>query len=201
MNVVSGELTLICGPSGCGKSTLLAIASGLLRPDRGRIFALGEDIWSNDLAAVERFRLQHTGFIFQHCNLFPALQAWEQVALPLHYLGLSERDGRTRAEEVLQQVGLSARIRCRPSEMSGGEQQRVSIARALAKLPQFIFADEPTSALDAANGAIVIDTLRQLAHKSATLVLCVSHDARLIDHADRILMIEDGCILSDRRIA
>lgn len=201
MSIASGELTLICGPSGCGKSTLLAIASGLLRPDTGRVHALGEDLWRKDLAALEHFRLHHTGFVFQQCNLFPALRAWEQVALPLHYLGFSATEGRARAEAALRQVGLGTRAHCRPSELSGGEQQRVAIARALAKAPQLIFADEPTSALDAANGAMVIDTLRQLAREAGALVLCVSHDTRLIAHADRVLMIEDGRTLSDRRAA
>jgi putative ABC transport system ATP-binding protein len=201
IQIESGELTLICGPSGCGKSTLLAIASGLLQPDAGSVTALGEDLWHKGLSAIEHFRLQYTGFVFQHCNLFPALRSWEQVALPLHYLGMDAAAARERAESVLRDVGLGERLQDRPRELSGGEQQRVAIARALAKNPRLIFADEPTSALDAASGAIVIDTLRQRARDTDAIVLCVSHDGRLIAHADRVLMIDDGRITSDRRAA
>jgi putative ABC transport system ATP-binding protein len=106
-----------------------------------------------------------------------------------------------RAQAALEEVGLAARMRLRPAELSGGEKQRVAIARALAKEPQLLFADEPTSALDAANGQIVIDTLHRIARAHRTTVLCVSHDQRLITHADRVLAMEDGRILSDRRMA
>ncbi len=148
----------------------------------------------------ERFRLRHTGFVFQGFNLFPALDAIEQVALPLGYLGLDDATARRRATDALEEVGLASRMRLRPAELSGGEKQRVAIARALAKEPQLLFADEPTSALDAANGQIVIDTLHRIARTHGATVLCVSHDQRLISHADRVLAMEDGRILSDRRI-
>jgi putative ABC transport system ATP-binding protein len=199
LDIAAGELTLVSGPSGCGKSTLLAILSGLLRPDGGRALALGQDLASLKPRELERFRLQHTGFVFQGFNLFPALTAIEQVALPLGYLGLDDATARRRARDALEEVGLAARLTLRPAELSGGEKQRVAIARALAKQPQFLFADEPTSALDAANGQIVIDTLHRIAHAHGATVLCVSHDQRLIAHADRVLAMEDGRILSDRR--
>lgn len=194
-----GELTLVSGPSGCGKSTLLAILSGLLRPDSGRVKALGEDLWQLRDNGLELFRLQHTGFVFQGFNLFPALTALEQVALPLSYLGMSPARARARALVALEEVGLAGRANFRPAELSGGEKQRVAIARALAKEPSLLFADEPTSALDAANGAMVIDILRRIAHTHAATVLCVSHDPRLISHADRVLAMEDGKILTDLR--
>ena len=198
LDMRSGELTLISGPSGCGKSTLLAILSGLQRPDSGQVTALGQDLGQLDIRALERFRLLHTGFVFQGFNLFPALNAVEQVELPLSYLGLSPHEARRRAIASLEEVGLGPRMRLRPSELSGGEKQRVAIARALAKEPELLFADEPTSALDAANGQTIIDILHRIARAHGTTVLCVSHDPRLVGHADRVLAMEDGRILSDR---
>jgi len=191
------ELTLVLGPSGSGKSTLLAILSGLLRPDRGRVVALGQDLWKLSRAGLERFRLQHTGFVFQGFNLFPALSALEQVMLPLDYLGLDRHAAFNRARAALEEVGLGARAHLKPIEMSGGEKQRVAIARALAKKPQLLFADEPTSALDMQNGKIVIDSLHRIARAYGATVVCVSHDHRLVTGADRVLTIQDGRILSD----
>ena len=199
VEVDAGELTLVSGPSGCGKSTLLAIMSGLLHADHGRAFALGQDLAALRPRELERFRLRHTGFVFQGFNLFPALNAWEQVALPLGYLGIGDAVARQRARVALEEVGLASRMLLRPAELSGGEKQRVAIARALVKEPQLLFADEPTSALDAANGQIVIDTLHRIARMHGATVLCVSHDQRLIAHADRVLAMEDGKILSDQR--
>ena len=201
IEVAAGELTLVSGPSGCGKSTLLAILSGLLRPDEGRAFALGQDLARLRPVELERFRLQHTGFVFQGFNLFPALNALEQVMLPLGYLGFDDARARRRASDALEEVGLASRMQLKPAELSGGEKQRVAIARALAKEPQLLFADEPTSALDAANGQIVIDTLHRIARTHGATVLCVSHDPRLTAHADRVLAMEDGKILSDHRPA
>ena len=198
LDVRAGELTLIAGPSGCGKSTLLAVLSGLQRPDEGQVFALGQDLSALAARELERFRLLHTGFVFQGFNLFPALSALEQVELPLDYLGLGKAEARRRAIASLEEVGLAARMRLRPAELSGGEKQRVAIARALAKEPQLLFADEPTSALDAANGQVVIDILHRIARGHGTTVLCVSHDPRLTSHADRLLTMEDGRILTDR---
>ena len=201
LQVQAGELTLIAGPSGCGKSTLLSILSGLQRPDSGQVHALGEALGLLDLSALERFRLRHTGFVFQGFDLFPALKVAEQVELPLQYMGLSRAEMRQRAYEALEEVGMWPRRHLRPLELSGGEKQRVAIARALAKRPALLFADEPTSSLDAANGQMVIDMLHDIAHRHATTVLCVSHDPRLIEHADRVLRMEDGRILDDQRLA
>ena len=200
IDIFPAELSLVSGPSGCGKSTLLAILSGLLEPDSGHVHALGEDLARLRPAALERFRLQHTGFVFQGFNLFPALTAVEQVMLPLDHLGFDTASARRRAQLVLDEVGLAQRMHLKPAELSGGEKQRVAIARALAKEPQLLFADEPTSALDAANGQIVIDTLHRIARTHGATVLCVSHDPRLISHADRVMAMEDGKILSDRRV-
>ncbi|WP_279361058.1 ABC transporter ATP-binding protein [Xanthomonas sacchari] len=200
LQVCPGELTLISGPSGCGKSTLLSILSGLQRADAGQVLALGEELGALGATALEQFRLRHTGFIFQGFNLFPALCALDQVRLPLQYMGLAPAEVRSRAEEALAEVGIAHRQHLRPAELSGGEKQRVAIARALAKHPALLFADEPTSALDAGNGQIVIDLLHRIARRHNTMVLCVSHDPRLIRHADRVLSMEDGRILDDRRV-
>ena len=200
LKIFAGELTLISGPSGCGKSTLLSIMSGLQRPDGGRVLALGQELGKLDSHALETFRLQHTGFVFQGFNLFPALTAAEQVELPLHYMGLSDALTRSRAAQALEEVGMAGQRHLRPAELSGGEKQRVAIARALAKQPALLFADEPTSSLDTANGQITIDILHNIAKRHNTMVLCVSHDPRLVGHADRLLTIEDGRILSDRRM-
>jgi len=199
LSLDAAELTLISGPSGCEKSTLLAILSGLQKVDGGRVMALGSELGQLDVRALERFRLQHTGFVFQGFNLFPALSAFEQVELPLNHMGLSRNEARARAQSSLEEVGLAHRMRLRPSELSGGEKQRVAIARALAKKPELLFADEPTSALDAANGQMIIDILHRIARTHGTTVLCVSHDPRLVVHADRVLAMEDGRILSDWR--
>ena len=195
--VYPGELTLISGPSGCGKSTLLSLLSGLQAPDGGQVRALGEDLCAMNKRALERFRLHHTGFVFQGFNLFPALTAREQVQLPLGYLGMDNRRSAERAQQVLEEVGMAHRADMRPAQLSGGEKQRVAIARALAKEPQLLFADEPTSALDAENGQRVIDILHRIARSHGTTVLCVSHDPRAARHADRVLSMEDGVICND----
>lgn len=199
VSLYPGELSLISGPSGCGKSTLLSLMSGLQQPDSGQALALGQDLGRMRLRALEKFRLRYTGFVFQGFNLFPALTALEQVQLPLGYMGLNSRETLRRAKIALDEVGLSHRSHMRPAQLSGGEKQRVAIARAMAKEPQLLFADEPTSALDAESGQRVIDILHRAARNHGTTVLCVSHDPRLVRHADRVLGMEDGAIRSDWR--
>jgi putative ABC transport system ATP-binding protein len=197
--IMPSELTLIAGPSGCGKSTLLSILSGLQFPDSGKVWALDQELSSSSRKELERFRLHHTGFIFQGFNLFPALTACEQIELPLSYLGLTKKQCHERALDALSEVGMAHRTDQRPAALSGGEKQRVAIARAIAKRPQFLFADEPTSSLDAASGQTIINILRRIAHSHGSTVLCVSHDHRLIQYADRVLEMEDGVINRDWR--
>ena len=193
-----GDVTMVMGPSGSGKSTLVATLSGLLKPDEGRVSALGENLWSKSRGSIDRFRLQHCGFIFQGFNLFPALNALQQVESVLKYQGLGRAEARARAKAALEEVGLGKRMRQRPSELSGGEKQRVAIARAIAKEPKLLFADEPTSALDGENGQVVIRLLRRAAKEHGAAVICVTHDPRLESFADRIIYIEDGRILDDK---
>ncbi|CAG9001145.1 MAG: putative ABC transporter ATP-binding protein YknY [Candidatus Celerinatantimonas neptuna] len=198
LQLASGELTLIIGPSGSGKSTLLAMISGLLRPMSGQVLVDGQDLAQLSNRALEKFRLNHCGFVFQGYNLFGALNAIENVMLPLTYgFHLPDKKARAIAAKKLSDVGLSHRQELYPSALSGGEKQRVAIARALVKQTPFLFADEPTSALDKKNGQTVIDILRHIAHHDNSTVIAVSHDSRLIDHADRIITIEDGVIEHD----
>ncbi|MDP3855856.1 ABC transporter ATP-binding protein [Phenylobacterium sp.] len=194
-----GEMTMVMGPSGSGKSTLVAALSGLLKPDAGQVTAMGEDLWSLRPGKIDKFRLDNCGFIFQGFNLFGALSALQQVTTILKYKGFSPGEARDRAAVALTEVGLGARLNQRPSELSGGEKQRVAIARALAKEPRLLFADEPTSALDGENGQIVIKLLQRAAKEHGAAVICVTHDPRLEAYADRIIHIEDGLILDDRR--
>jgi putative ABC transport system ATP-binding protein len=194
-----GEMTLVVGPSGCGKSTLLAILGGLTPPDAGTVTVGETEIWALPPRRLTAFRLETCGFVFQGFNLFPAASALQQVMLPLGPLGLSRDEAMTRARHSLERVGLGHRLDRRPDQLSGGEKQRVAIARALAKRPPLVFADEPTSALDKENGAIVGALLRTAAHEDGVTVLCVSHDQRLIDVADRVVAMEDGRVVGDSR--
>lgn len=197
LQIRAAEMTLVAGPSGSGKSTLLAVASGLLRASAGGVVALGTDLNRLDDRALERFRLMHCGFVFQGFNLFASLTALEQVAYPLqHAIGGGE-DAERRAAAALEAVDLGGKFHLRPQALSGGEKQRVALARAIAKDPELLFADEPTSALYRDNGARVASLLHGIARNRRATVLCVSHDQRLIDHADRVIRIEDGLITAD----
>lgn len=190
-----GHVSLLMGPSGSGKSTLLAVLSGLLRPDGGQVHALGQDLWKMSDRERERFRLKHCGFIFQGYNLFAALSARQQLEMVVRWgEGAPARDARRRTGEMLTLLGLGKKSHLRPSELSGGEKQRVAIGRALIKEPEFCFADEPTSALDWAHGEQVIELLRNAAHERGATVLIVAHDARIIPYVDNVYNLEDGSL-------
>ena len=196
-----GELNLLMGPSGSGKSTLLAVLSGLLRPDTGTVGALGQDVWQMSEDAMERFRLQHCSYIFQGYNLFPALTAREQLEIVLKWgEGCSAREARSRADQVLGQLGMSGKSHLRPAELSGGEKQRVAIGRALVKNPSFVFADEQTSALDWENGQQVINLLTESARERGAMVLVVTHDPRLTPFADRVFELADGKLHAEAEV-
>jgi putative ABC transport system ATP-binding protein len=193
LDLYRGQLALLMGPSGSGKSTLLAVLSALLRPDSGRVLALGQDLGRLTEREREQFRRRHCGFIFQGYNLFPALSAREQLEMVLRWgEGESGRGARRRAAEMLDLLGLDKKQTLRPANLSGGEKQRVAVGRALIKKPDFCFADEPTGALDWANGEQVIEMLRVAAHDRGAVVLVVSHDSRILPHADRVFHLDDG---------
>jgi putative ABC transport system ATP-binding protein len=195
LDLYRGEMALIKGPSGSGKSTLLAALSGLLRPDSGQVVVLGENLWQLSDRERKRFRLLHCGFIFQGYNLFPALTARQQLEMVLRWgMGASRRTARLQAEAMLQLLGLGGKMHLRPSQLSGGEQQRVAIGRALVKGAALCFADEPTGALDWGHGQEVIELLRAAAHEGGSTILVVGHDARIIPFADRVFHMEDGCL-------
>jgi len=195
IELAGGQVSLLMGPSGSGKSTLLAVLSGLLHPDSGEVTALGQNLWAMSDRERERFRLKHCGFIFQGYNLFGALTARQQLEMVLRWgEGASARDARRRCDEMLTLLGLAKKAHLRPTELSGGEKQRVAIGRALIKDPNFCFADEPTSALDWAHGEQVIELLRNAAHERNAMVLIVAHDARIIPYCDRVYQLEDGVL-------
>ncbi|HMC89900.1 MAG TPA: ABC transporter ATP-binding protein [Gemmataceae bacterium] len=187
------EIALLMGPSGSGKSTLVAVLSGLLRPTSGQVQILGEELWALSERGRQRFRLEHFGFIFQGFNLFPGLTARQQLEIVLRWgRGLSQRQACQRARELLGALGLQEHAARIPEQLSGGEKQRVAVARALVKAPNVCFADEPTSALDWEHGRQVVELLREAAHTRNAAVLIVAHDARLIPYADRLYYLEDG---------
>ncbi len=199
LSLYGGELTLLMGPSGSGKSSMIASLGGLQKPDSGIVTAFEKNLWKQTSWGVNKFRRDHCGFVFQSVGLFPALTALQQIMLPLTYLGWSHKAARKKAQETLDWVGLGDRHYSRPNEMSGGQNQRVAIARMLAKQPRLIFCDEPTSALDSVNGARVAELLKDAARLNDAMILCVTHDERLRPYADRVLEIEDGKITHDSR--
>jgi putative ABC transport system ATP-binding protein len=188
----AGNLNVLMGPSGSGKSTLLAVMSALLKPDGGKVTAFGQDLWRMNDSQLEKFRLKHCSYIFQGYNLFPAFTARQQLEVVLRWGGSSTAfEARKRSEQILGSLGLSHRMNLRPSQLSGGEKQRVAIGRALVKNPSFIFADEPTSALDWENGQQVIELLSGTA-KRGTTVLVVTHDPRIVKFAHKVFELNDG---------
>jgi len=190
-----GEFTGLVGPSGSGKTTLLNIIGGLDSPTEGQVSVLGHAL--NDTSHGERARLRrkHMGFIFQSYNLLPVYTVFENVELPLHIGGMSWRERRQRAHEALDAVGLGSRAGHRPFELSGGEQQRVSIARALVTGPDVVFADEPTGELDTATARSIADTLAEIASSGQATVIVATHDLELAATAQRRMDLVDGEIV------
>lgn len=194
LEIKTGDIQLLMGPSGSGKTTLLSILAGLLAPNEGYVYLLGQEITRMPKEKLANFRLHNIGFIFQGFNLFPALTAAENVELVLNFKGIRGETARKQAQILLEQVDLGSYAGHKPSELSGGQKQRVAIARALAGNPKLIMADEPTAALDSQSGHNVIELLRTLAKEQGTTVLMVTHDPRIIDVADRVAYLEDGVL-------
>jgi putative ABC transport system ATP-binding protein len=197
LDVTAGEVLLVMGPSGSGKTTLLLMLGALLRPTAGSITVTGRDGREVDVATAPEKQLpalrSHTfGFIFQDYALLDALTATENIAVAANLAGTTGASAHQRATELLDRVGLAHRATARPSQLSGGEQQRVAVARALANDPPVLLADEPTANLDASRGRDLARLLRRLADEDHRSVVIVSHDDRLRDIADRVLWVEDG---------
>lgn len=198
--VQEGEFVAIMGPSGSGKSTLLHLLGGLEQPTSGQVWLRDQELSSLKDRAISRLRRQQIGFIFQFFNLIPVLTAQENVAMPLILDGVPRAEALRRAEQALQNVGLSARKSHRPSELSGGEQQRVTIARALVNDPTIILGDEPTGNLDSKTSDEVVSLLRQVVDSLGRTMVIVTHDPRVAAHADRIVFLKDGQIVDENRL-
>jgi len=201
-DIHSGEVVGILGPSGSGKSTLLLIAGLLDPPSTGEIFIRGRCVSSAsaDIESLRDFRRNNIGFVFQKANLIPFLTAVENVALSLEIDDIPARDARFYAEHLLESVDLSHRIDNLPTRLSGGEQQRVAVARALANDPALILADEPTAALDSVRGRQVIGLFRRIADSQQAAVAVVTHDPRVLDLFDRTIELRDGRIVAETSV-
>ncbi|HJR00511.1 MAG TPA: ABC transporter ATP-binding protein [Methylomirabilota bacterium] len=195
LDVPAGQFLAIAGPSGSGKSTLLGLIAGLDQPTAGRIEVAGVDITALDEDALARFRRDHVGYVFQSFHLLPTLTAQENVAVPLELAG--EADAAARAAALLAEVGLAERAHHYPVQLSGGEQQRVAVARAMARRPALLLADEPTGNLDSATGKQIIELLVGMNRRLGATLVLVTHDTALAAHADRVVTLRDGRVVSD----
>jgi putative ABC transport system ATP-binding protein len=192
LEVTKGQFVALVGPSGSGKSTLLNLVGGLDRPTSGELWIDGVELSASKEKALTDHRRRRVGFVFQSFNLLPRSTAIENVALPLIFVGVAERERLERARQLLAQVGLSDRLDHRPTQLSGGEQQRVAIARALVNRPAIILADEPTGNIDTATGAEIMSLLRRLNREQGVTLLLVTHDPEAASFADRIVQLRDG---------
>lgn len=194
LDIFADELTLLVGPSGCGKTTLLTIITGLMEPTSGTVEVFGHDVGAMTPREKIAFRGETLGFIFQDHNLLPSITAVENVAVPLLLFGENRRAARQRAAVVLDRVGLADRATAYPRTLSGGEQQRVAVARALVHRPRLIVADEPTASLDLEKGRTVMGLLREVGVGDGRAVVVVTHDSRIFDFGDRIARMNDGVV-------
>ena len=198
LRVKEGEYVSIIGPSGAGKSTLMAIMGCLALPTRGTYLLDGEEVEKVSDRELSRIRNEKIGFVFQAFHLLPGVKAIDNVMMPLLYSRKVPKDARQRAEAVLDKVGLGHRMHHTPGQLSGGEQQRVTIARSLINHPKILLADEPTGNLDSKNGAEIMKTFDHLNQEEGTTILLITHDQEVARHAHRIITIKDGQIESDK---
>jgi putative ABC transport system ATP-binding protein len=199
LRVGRGEMVAVMGPSGSGKTTLLNCLSGLDDIDGGRVLVDGQDLFAMSDAARTTHRAKAMGFIFQSFNLIPVFTAAENVELPLLLGGTPAGQARKRAVEMLERVGLGPRVGHRPNELSGGEQQRVTIARALASRPAIVWADEPTGNLDTHMADQVVELLHELNHVDGQTIVLVTHDASIGSSVPRLIHMRDGRLVTDER--
>ncbi|HEY6271475.1 MAG TPA: ABC transporter ATP-binding protein [Terriglobales bacterium] len=193
-----GEFIALLGASGSGKSTLLNLIAGLDRPDSGSITIEGQDLAELDSSQLAEYRRHTVGMVFQSFNLVPNMTLYENVELPMLFAETPRRERKRRAEDALARVGLSGRMRHRPSEMSGGEQQRAALARALVNRPNILLADEPTGNLDSRTGTEIMDLISELNKILQTTVVMVTHERPLAErYANRLIFLGDGKLLSE----
>ena len=200
LDINAGETVAIMGPSGSGKSTLLHCMSGVLTPTSGQVLFKDAVLSDASDAARSRTRLADFGFVFQDHQLLPELSALDNVALPAMLNGTSRSKARAKAQELLNQLGLGSMVDCRPGQVSGGQAQRIAIARALVTSPAVIFADEPTGALDQATGHEVMQLLTAVVQRTGAALVMVTHDSRVADWMERRIEIRDGIIHDDRLV-
>ncbi|KUI15785.1 macrolide ABC transporter ATP-binding protein [Mycolicibacterium acapulense] len=193
LSLSAGEFVVVTGPSGSGKSTLLHVAGGLDEPDSGTVIVAGQEMWTMRAGARAAFRRRNIGFVFQFFNLVPMLSAVQNVSLTLVLDGMPARAADKRAEELLDRVGLADRAQHLPAEMSGGQMQRVAVARALAARPAIILADEPTGNLDRHSSIGILELLRALANDDGAAIVMVTHDQAAARYGSRELHLVDGC--------
>lgn len=194
LSIASGETVGLIGPSGSGKSTLLMVLAGLEPASQGQVLVSGHDYANMDEDALSRFRRSNVGIVFQSFHLVPTMTAVENVALPLELAGVASAF--EKAETMLGEVGLGHRLTHYPAQMSGGEQQRTALARALVANPPVLFADEPTGNLDQNTGRQIMDLILRLAEERGTTVLLITHDRALADRCARVETMQDGQLLS-----
>ncbi|WP_017665989.1 ABC transporter ATP-binding protein [Porphyrobacter sp. AAP82] len=196
-DIQPGELTYVVGESGSGKTTLISIMCGILYPTAGEVRVFGTDIYKLTDTELVKFRLKNIGFIFQQYNLIPSIDAAANAAVPLIAQGVPVAEARERAKVLLDKLNIGNQAEKLPRQLSGGQQQRVAIARALVHEPRLVVCDEPTAALDARSGRRVMDLLREVAVAPDRACIIVTHDNRIFDLADRIIVLEDGRITHD----
>ncbi len=198
MAIKAGEFASIAGPSGSGKTTLLNLVGCVDTPTAGTVLVDGQDTGKLSEVKLTRLRLERLGFIFQSFNLVGVLDAWQNVEFPLLLQGhVTKKERRDRVNDLLSKVGLQDHSHHRPNELSGGQQQRVAIARALVTRPRIVLADEPTANLDSKTGGAIIDLMKHINESDGTTFIFSTHDARVMQHADRVIQLEDGRIVED----
>ncbi|NOX38488.1 MAG: ABC transporter ATP-binding protein [Calditrichaeota bacterium] len=198
MAVKAGEIVVIMGPSGVGKSTLLNIIGTLDKPTGGKVWIDGQDMSQLDEARLARFRNQHIGFVFQFHYLLPEFTALENVLIPRMIKGNDWKKDRQRAIQLLEEVGLGARLHHRPNQLSGGEQQRVAVARALMNQPKLVLADEPTGDLDRRNSEALFELILSLNEKYNQTFIIVTHNEMFAERAHRVIHLWDGKIVDEK---
>ncbi|WP_233994180.1 ABC transporter ATP-binding protein [Porphyrobacter sp. AAP60] len=196
-DIRSGEMTYVVGESGSGKTTLISIMCGILWPTEGEVKVFGTDIYKLSDTDLVNFRLNNIGFIFQQYNLIPSIDVASNAAVPLIAQGVPREEARERAKVLLDKLNIGNQADKLPRQLSGGQQQRVAIARALVHEPRLVVCDEPTAALDASSGRRVMDLLREVAVAPDRACIIVTHDNRIFDLADRIIVLEDGRVTHD----